>query len=169
MSKKVTLFRWGQRQTEAANLLAEDALTDEQIAGKVGISRSQLARWKTNPEFKARVEAAVQERSDVARRYAIGRRTRRLAALDRRWHDLRRVIEERAADPAAQNIPGGSTGLLVCRSRVLGHGEQCRIVEEWVVDIALLRELRALERQAAQELGQWAAKTAPPRSGSKSP
>jgi hypothetical protein len=165
MSQNVTKFRWGQRQAEVANLLAEDALTDEAIAGKVGISRRQMARWKTHPEFRARVEAIVEELGDTARRRAIGRRTRRVAALDRRWQDLRRVIEERAADPAAQNIPGGSTGLLVRRSRVLGHGAQCHTIEQWELDVGLLRELRSHERQAAQELGQWGAKTAPPHPG----
>jgi hypothetical protein len=52
-----------------------------------------------------------------------------------------------------QAVPGGSTGLL---HRVLqSTGPRGRPGEEFAVDVPLLRELRATEQQAAQELGQW--------------
>jgi hypothetical protein len=34
------------KMEEAAVLLAEDRLTDEEIAGQVGMSRRGLAKWK---------------------------------------------------------------------------------------------------------------------------
>jgi hypothetical protein len=36
---------------KAAQLVAEDALTDEKIAAKVGITRQGLAKWKRQPAF----------------------------------------------------------------------------------------------------------------------
>ena len=82
----------------------------------------------------------------------------RLQALNERWNRLRsaleRLLTERAIDMA--NVPGGASGLL-CREFKGKGGEK----ETWRVDaglVALLAELRALERQAAEELGQWAEK-----------
>jgi class 3 adenylate cyclase len=43
----------------------------------------------------------------------------------------------------------------------IGAGENYREVREYEVDVALLRELRAHEEQAARELGQWVDKVAP--------
>ena len=57
-----------------------------------------------------------------------------------------------------QNVPGGRAGLLVRRVKSIGAGENAREVVEYEVDTALLKELRELERQAAQEAGQWATK-----------
>ena len=40
----------------------------------------------------------------------------------------------------------------------LGRGDEAETVEEFRVDTGLLKELRETEKQAAQELGQWAEK-----------
>lgn len=55
-------------------------------------------------------------------------------------------------------IPGGETGLLVRKYKNLGSGDNARTVEEYEVDTGLLAELRAHEKQAAEELGQWITK-----------
>jgi hypothetical protein len=39
-------FKWTQRRSQAAQLVADDYLIDEDIAAKVGISSKQLVRWK---------------------------------------------------------------------------------------------------------------------------
>jgi hypothetical protein len=65
------------------------------------------------------------------------------------------VIAERAADPDMANVPGGRTGLLVRRVKVIGSGDNAREVCEYEVDTGLLKELRELEKQAAVEAGQW--------------
>jgi hypothetical protein len=51
MSVSVSAFRLTARRVKAAQLVAEDALTDIQIAAKVGISERQLERWKRQPAF----------------------------------------------------------------------------------------------------------------------
>jgi Helix-turn-helix of insertion element transposase len=44
-----------ENKTKAARLLAEDILTDEQIASECGIERRTLARWKLDEEFTSEV------------------------------------------------------------------------------------------------------------------
>jgi hypothetical protein len=45
-----------KKREKAAQLVAEDVLSDEKIAAEVGIGRSTLARWKADLRFLARVE-----------------------------------------------------------------------------------------------------------------
>lgn len=88
-------------------------------------------------------------------RYPIAKLRNRMQRLNRRWEKGHEVIEARAADPAMQNVPGGPTGLLVRTYKQIGVGRDAETVEEYAVDTATLRELREMEKQAAQELGQW--------------
>jgi hypothetical protein len=81
-----------------------------------------------------------------------------MRAYDERWRELQRVIAERGADPTMQDVPGGRTGLLLKTVKVIGSGEAARQVEEYRLDAALLKELRELEKQAAEEAGQWTAR-----------
>jgi DNA-binding XRE family transcriptional regulator len=39
----------------AAQMIAEDRQTDQQIASSVGVSRRTIAYWKLRPEIKARI------------------------------------------------------------------------------------------------------------------
>lgn len=77
----------------------------------------------------------------------IGRREARIAALNDRWLKCKALIRARGLDLA--NIPGGSTGLLVRKSKREG--------DEYLFDVGLMSEMRAIEQQAAQELGHWRA------------
>ena len=134
--------------------MAEDALSDEQIAELMNMSRQGLAKWKTHPDFQARVsEIRVQIRAAVVAR-GIAERQNRVDALNDRWQRMRQVIEARAE--SGGTAPGAKTGLLVKTVKAIGTGKDQYEVEEWTVDTALLRELREHEKQAAQELGQWA-------------
>ncbi len=150
-----TPFAWSGKTRRAAALVAEDVLTDAAIATQVKTHRATLDRWKRHPEFAARVAELVQKLGECAERFAIGRRHRRVAALDDRWEKMQEVIRRRGADKAYRRAPGGKTGLLVRTEKQVGAGDNARIVEEFAVDTALLKELREHERQAAQELGQW--------------
>lgn len=151
-------WRWNAAKRRAAVLLAEDELTDAEIALECNTSRTVLWRWKRAEEFAAQVRAHVAELGAAAGRYAIARKQRRIRTLDDRWRRLHQVIEERAV--AHAGAPGGSTGLLVRRVRSVGSGEAQQIVEEYELDAALLREAREHEKAAALELGQLDA--APP-------
>jgi hypothetical protein len=158
VSQKVTKTRWSKATVLAAQLLAEDELTDEEIARRVGVNRRQLARWKKQPGFAARVRENVEALARECRRRAIALRNRRLARLNARWEAGHRVIAERAADPKMAGVPGGTTGLLVHRVKSFaGHK-----VEVYEVDCRLLRELRAMEMQAARETGAFVERVTQP-------
>ena len=76
----------------------------------------------------------------------------RVQALQDRWDRMRKLIHERGIEMA--DVAGGwSTGLLVRDYK----GKEAT-AEIYKVDTALLAELHAQERQAAEELGQWVTK-----------
>jgi hypothetical protein len=152
-------FRWHARATKAAELVAEGSLTYPAIAAEVGVARQTVWEWRQHPEFRARVAEHQAEIREEVRRLGVASRENRVRAYNARWERMRRIIEERAADPAMQGVPGGTTGLLVRTVKRIGTGDQARDVEEFTVDTGLLRELRDLEKQAAQDLGQWAEKS----------
>jgi hypothetical protein len=158
MSENVAPFEWNAQREQVATLLAEGELTDDEIGDKVGISSRQITRWKTHPEFKAKVESISAELGDVMLKYAIARRVRRVKALDARQKKMLQVIDERSTDPKMADVPGGVTGLIVHDVKGVGKGEDFHLVDLYAVDVPLLRELREHEKQAAMELGQWAEK-----------
>jgi hypothetical protein len=136
---------------EAATLVAEDRLTDDAIAAQLGIHRATLARWKNNAAFAAKVQQHATRLSDHALNHGIARKDNRLSVLQEMHNRLLRTIEERAADPAMAQVPGGKTGLIV-RKGLVSSGKL--VAYEYAVDIATLKELRAIGEQAARELGQ---------------
>lgn len=154
-SQNCPSFKWNGRRERAAVLLAEDELTDEEIAASVDITRRQLTTWKQHPEFAQRVQDLARRLGETARRYAVSRKSRRLAGYDARREKMLAVIEQRAADPVMQAVAGGDTGLLVRTVKSIGSGPAAHEVEEFEVDTGLLKELRELEKQAAIDAGQW--------------
>ena len=85
----------------------------------------------------------------------ISSRNARVLALQKRWDRLRdalgRLLDERGADTV--EIPGGATGIL-CRDFKGKEADQLVTTIDSGV-IAMAAELRAHERQAAEELDQW--------------
>jgi hypothetical protein len=146
-------FEWSEASIAAAQLLAVGDLDFMDIAKKVGVARKTLWSWRRNPVFAAQVEEHTEEIRQEVRRHGIAIVERRVAALNDRWRRMQRVIDARAIEHA--KVPGGDTGLLVRKLKNLGSGENARIVEEYEVDTGFLSEVRATEKQAAEELGQW--------------
>jgi hypothetical protein len=146
-------WQWTGRRERAAGLVAEDQLSDAEIASQLGITREGLRKWRRQPEFQERVRDVQQQiRAAIVAR-GIVERQNRVDALNRRWQLMRDVIEARASD--MQGVPGGETGLLLRTYKRVGRDDY---QEEYAVDVGLLRELRAHEEQAAKELGQWTEK-----------
>src|SRR5260370_1393375 len=85
----------------------------------------------------------------------ISNRNVRVAALQKRWDRLSKAFDElldqRGADMA--EIPGGATGML-CKDYKGKDADQLVTKVDTGV-LAMSAELRALERQAAEELAQW--------------
>lgn len=148
--------QWTERHELAAILVAEGNLRNAAICAKVGISLSTLANWKHRPEFQARVDEIIEAYRATVRRRGIAILERRVDALNDRWIRLRRIIAERAESKEMAGVPGGSTGLIVKLTKSANAGDRSQSTDDYVVDSALLKELREHEKQAAKELGQWA-------------
>lgn len=142
------------RMEEAARLVAEDYLPDPKIADKVGISLAGLKKWKKLPEFEARRKYFVSRYSERALNHGLARQDRRLSILNDIHNRLLRVIEARAEAEELQHIPGGDTGTVTKMLKGIGKGDDFQVVEVYEVDTGILKEIRAIHEQVADELGQ---------------
>ncbi len=168
-----TTFEWTTQRHQAAELVADDYLSDEKIAEKVGVSRGTLHEWKNTPEIIDRVIEIRRKMATRLERYAIANKARRVRALEERWKEqaerlrrLRLIVSEReeeyATNPELVKVPGGRSGYMTRQEKSLGSGPSATIVEEFTVDVGLEKviqsleaEMRNTEKQAAIEAGQW--------------
>jgi hypothetical protein len=103
-------------------------------------------RWATSLAKRADITGRVDElRLMTSEDFDPSSRTGRIAALQDRCRRMRQLMDQRAVEMA--DVPGGDTGLLVedLKGKVVVYR----------FDRNLLAEIRAHERQVAQELGQW--------------
>ncbi|MCW5978453.1 MAG: hypothetical protein KIT09_10265 [Bryobacteraceae bacterium] len=75
----------------------------------------------------------------------------RIQALIEQYERLQVILRARALDPAMRGVPGAETGLLVPRPRRLGRGRDAVVVREYILDVGMLRELRAITEQLKRE------------------
>ena len=155
---KTSPFPWTRARTEAAVLVAEDALSDEEIAARAGVSRRTLTTWKQHPAFRERVAEKVAELDAAVTRFTIAKRRERIRIRDEQLAKLLTVQKERA-DAYDGQAPGGGTGTQVRQLKVIGTGDSQQVIEEWVTDTGMQSEMRSLMKEAAQELGQWSEKS----------
>jgi transcriptional regulator with XRE-family HTH domain len=151
-------FPWGPTSLNAAELLAENELTLNEIAARSGISRNTLWQWRQHPEFAEAVAERTAELVAAMHKHFLAKKHKRIATLDRLHKKALNVIEQRAQDPDLQKFPGGDTGLLVIQKKQMGLGRNATVVTEAVFDRALVAEIREIQQQAARELGQWVEK-----------
>jgi len=147
------LFVWTDPRRRAALLVAQGTLFDREIAQQVGVTRRQVLRWKAHPLFAERVAALAQEQRAAVWERGITEKQARVADLGELRRRLWGIMDERAADPLMQGVPGGSTGLLERRTRGVGAGGQA--IVEYHFDVALVRALCGVLKQAALEMGEW--------------
>jgi hypothetical protein len=109
----------------------------------------------SRPDWAEDMAAHRNEQFKPVRRLGLGNRARRVIELDERWNALRSIRKERAANPEMAAVPGGSSGLLVKRTKGIGSKDTFKEVTEYETDTALVNALLSTEEQAARELGQW--------------
>jgi hypothetical protein len=148
-----------KKRERAAHLIADDCLSDEKIAEQVEISRSTLARWKSDPGFVTRVEAIASAYAKRVLNRGIARKERRVAVLNELHEKMLQVISERAESSELEGVPGGKTGLITKMLKGIGKGEDFQVVEVYEVDTGTVKEIRALQEQVAEELGQRVERT----------
>jgi hypothetical protein len=144
---------------KAAQLVADDRLTDREIAEQCGIDKATLERWKLQPTFRARVQTIVQAYAKRALKHGISRRERRVAVLNDLHNKMLQVIDERAKSEDMAGVPGGKTGIVTRTLKGVGKGDDFQVVEEHRVDTGTIAEIRDVQKQAAEELGQWIKRT----------
>lgn len=138
------------RQEKAALELALGRRTDKEIAALLGISEDTLHRWGRRSEFADRVEDLRAAFARAVEGQGIADRRARVQKLQDMLDRMERIVAGRADDMPL--VPGGSSGLLVRQFKQVGKDSYR---EEYPFDAALVREMRAVLQQAAQELGQW--------------
>lgn len=152
-------FEWGGQSLEAAWLLADQQLTNQQIADKVGVTPARLSTWRQHPEFKAKIVENLREIEKEIMGIGIALKQNRLRRLNDHWNKCRDIVAQRAVaygnDAAAMLVPGTDTGLIVPEVKQ-GRGGPYTV---WKHDSELEQTLLSLERQAAQEMGHWVKRT----------
>lgn len=152
MSQAVSNTGTLEMKSRAAELIAADELSDEEIAAEIGVSARTLYRWKKNENFQKLVTEYREKLTAAMWRLPIAQKRKRVATLNKLHESALRLIEARAEKYAEdEDAAGGDTGLLVKTERTVGPVTTV----EYAADTALMREIRALEEQAAKELGQW--------------
>jgi hypothetical protein len=163
---KTSPFRWTEPRRAAALDVAMDELSDAAIAERAGVSRRSLTTWKQHPEFAAQVAHHIEDLNRAMTRLAIAKKHKRVAVLNDLHEKALEVIRLRAeqftdadtpADAARRvfgngTVPEAITGLVVKDETITNSGI---VSTKWSVDVALMKEIRSLEEQAAKELGQW--------------
>jgi transposase len=163
-----TPFQWNKERELVAKLLAEDELTDDQIAATIGRSRQLISTWKHHPEFEARIDKHIAEWKRRVNRKIWVNPEKRIEALISDIRAIETILKERGSQVAAEasedttleallsehgvNYAGGArTGYITRDFR--GNGPNMRAVYQF--DAALMRERRELMKHLAQELHQW--------------
>jgi hypothetical protein len=100
-----------KKREKAAQLVAEDVLSDEKIAAEVGIGRSTLARWMVDRHFLARVETIAAAYAKRALKHGLARKECRLAVLNDLHQRMLQVIEERGLSPDLASVQAGKRAL----------------------------------------------------------
>lgn len=120
---------------------------------------SKLAKNSKVKQRIAELQAQVAEKTVELATKSIALDIASKEARVRLYDDLRRrlmlIVEERGQDPNLAKAPGGKSGLVCLRVKTVGTGLKQRLVPEYYTDTDLVREVRAIAQQAAEELGQW--------------
>lgn len=136
-------------------MVAEDSLTDEQIASTLGCSKSTLERLKRQEAFRGTVVTIVADTAAALKAQGIAEAQARIDDHVDLHNRMRQVIEERAASLDFADVPGGQTGLLAHNIKVVGGGAFAERVDVYEVDTGLIAAINANKKQVAQERGQW--------------
>lgn len=103
---------------------------------------------------KPQIQTAIQAWRDLVKSRGIATleyRLNRLDELERTYFDL---IEARKKAYSGSEVIGGDTGLVVVQKKSIGSGPSAYEVEEYVADVAVTKEIRAIYEDAAKEMGQ---------------
>jgi hypothetical protein len=163
-----------KKQIQAAQLLIEGGLTDEQISKQVKCGRGTLAKWKVKPEFTAYLDELKKTFADRFLKEGLAKRENRVAELSGLFLKSKQVLIERADQAQKDNLPaeaqaaapassesddpkkkpislkgvaGANTGMVVMTYKGLGN----KLVAE--VDTGTVKMMQSILDQISIEVG----------------
>lgn len=146
------------KELRAAQLDAEGE-TAEAIASQVGVTSRTIERWRERPDFANHVGRLRVEIAAALKAEGIRRRENRLASYQDTFDRLMMIVEDRADDAQLSghyyNVPGYRSGLMVADVKFGGDGDRVTVYK---VDTGLVSALLAVQKQIAQDTGQWSEK-----------
>jgi Terminase small subunit. len=162
-----------KRKAFVSYYLGEARMNATKAAAMAGYKspRAEGARLLTIADIQAEIKAA----QDELRAEGITAKANRIGDYaelrDRLWliinergqeHGKRDEAYEAAASmfnvAGETKMLGGASGLLTRKFNIVGAGRSARIIEEHQLDTGLIQQLLNVDKQAAQELGEWSEK-----------
>lgn len=156
MPNVLKTWAWTKQKREAARQLVNDVQITE-IAQQLKTTPMTIYRWRQVPEFQTFMAQLEAQWRDEALNKGLGVRERRLQRLYLIEQKIMDVIDARAKELG--RLIGGSTGLIVAETKIIGSGDNAVMIEVEQADTGLLREYRALLAQIADETGQSTTRT----------
>jgi hypothetical protein len=164
-----TEFTWTGPRRRAVELVAQDLLSDVEIAQELGIGKATLERWKKAPAFVEAVVEATEAAAEALRLEGIANKQNRIDGMVQRAFALQKIIKERGEDPHLSSFPGGSTGYVGADLKLIKVIDETATDDEgnrrtetgykefWVhfFDKTIWDAALSIEKQIAQETGQW--------------
>ena len=166
-------FPWDEKSLQAVAWFAEGRYSAVDVAAYVGTPIATVRTWRNNREFRAAIASLQEQYMEQAAEVGLQRKTARVARVEQRMDGIAQVFEERGAsasedkaeelgiafDPYLAMAPGGTTGLVIHRTKVVGAGLNSQVIEEFEIDTQAIRLEADLSKQLAVELGQWTEKS----------
>lgn len=127
------------------------------IAEEFGVDRMSIGNHRSSGHAaKGLTRQVLNAHTGPLSDYAaitIASKLERMKRLDAHMKAIERVIQQRAE--VFSKLPGGDTGLIAMRLKMIGSGDNSQVVEEAFFDKDLSTEYRAVMEQATKEAGQW--------------
>ena len=143
MAENVTKIELTDTQKEAAQLVAEDKQTDEQIATVCKISKRTLERWKEICDFRELVRELRQQCLERILREGIADPIERTKRRQKHWEGLQKGIEKRSRGTGELGgVEGDDSGLFIFDGRKI------------VADDTTLKQIAELETLVQLDLKQ---------------
>jgi DNA-binding CsgD family transcriptional regulator len=144
-----------RKREQAALWMAQQEMSDRQIARCLGVDRHTLTAWKRQLSFRARIAAHVALWAQHCRAYGIASQVARYNDIHDRLHQLQHIQYARAEACRRKRVLGRTrAGLPVFFQWIqIGHG--ATHIATFVEDPSLVAEVKAHRMQADQEVEAW--------------
>jgi hypothetical protein len=145
-------------RTEIVRLACEEGLSNSAIGQKLGYSPATIRTWLERPEYKEAVKTYYAILEEETFRLAGVTKAKRVQQyqelLDALWS-----LKQQRGEAYSHIDSGGDTGLLVKQVKTVGTGQNAYDVAEYLYDSAVVRDILSINKQIAQEMGQWSEKS----------